>query len=272
MIPPEHVRSAFGCTVPPVPLPGGEGEVSRCGDIVLKPCQDAEEAAWVAELHRELTPDGFRLPHPVRASSGAWVVDGWQAWTLVEGHHARSRWPEVIAACRAFHRSTTTVAMPAFLARRDSPFARADRIAWGEEPPEVAHSLRPTVERLLGLLEPVDLPSQLIHGDFTENVLFADGQPPAVIDITPYWRPAAYAQAIIVADALDWYGADRSILDLVADVPEIHQLMARAELFRIAILDGLHRQGADTLGAISGHQRTVGMLAERLGKSQEVGT
>jgi hypothetical protein len=86
-----------------------------------------------------------------------------------------------------------------------------------------------------------------------------------VIDISPYWRPAAYAEAIIVVDALDWCGADASILDLVADVPEMYQLMARAELFRIAILDGLHKQGADTLGAVSGHLRTVDLLTDRLG-------
>lgn len=264
MNPPGHVQTAFGCTVPPVPLPGGEGEASRCGDIVLKPCGDAEEASWLAELHLELQPDGFRLARPVRAASGTWVVDGWHAWTLVDGQHSSSRWPEVIATCRAFHRATAAVSMPAFLASRESPFARADRIAWGEESPDVALPLRPTVDRLLALIEPVVLPSQLIHGDFTGNVLFSAGQPPAVIDISPYWRPAAYAQAIIVVDALDWHDADLTILDLVCDIPEMYQLMARAELFRIAILDGLHRQGADTLDAISGHQRTVDLLSERI--------
>jgi uncharacterized protein (TIGR02569 family) len=265
MVPPKHVRSAFGCTALPVPLPGGEGEASRCGDIVLKPCHDAAEAEWIAKLHLDITPDGFRLPQPVRSASGVWIVDGWQAWTLVEGHHSRSRWPEVIATCRAFHRATAAVSMSTSLAWRDSPFARADRIAWGEEPPEVAPSLRPIVDQLLALLEPIVLPSQLIHGDFTENVLFADGQPPAVIDVSPYWRPAAYAEAIVIVDALDWCGADTSILDLVADIPEIYQLMARAELFRLAILDGLSRDGADTLGSVSRHMGTVELLEDRIG-------
>lgn len=265
MMPPGHVRSAFGCIAPPVPLPGGQGEAVRCGEVVLKPRHDADEAAWVAELHRDLAPDGFRLPQPVRGAGETWVIDGWQAWERVAGDHASGRWPEVIDACRAFHRATVSVARPSLIDRRCSAFARADRIAWDEAPADVAPQVRPVVERLRSLLKPIDLPSQLIHGDFAGNVLFADGLPPAVIDVSPYWRPAVYAQAIIVADALDWYEADASILDLVADIPDIHQLMVRAEIFRIAILDGMHREGADTLDAVSEHMRTVELLEDRLG-------
>jgi uncharacterized protein (TIGR02569 family) len=265
MLPPDTVRSAFGCTALPVPLPGGQGEAVRCGEIVLKPCHDAEEASWIAQMHVDITPGGFRLPQPVRAEGVGWVAEGWQAWSLVAGVHASGRWPEVIATCRAFHRATATIARPALLARRTSPFARADRIAWGEEPADCVPTFRPVVEKLLSLLNPSDLPSQLIHGDVAGNVLFADGLPPAVIDVSPYWRPAAYAEAIVVADALDWYEADASILELVADIPELDQLMARAEIFRIAILDGLHREGADTLDAVSEHMRTVEWLEDRLG-------
>lgn len=265
MIPPSHVQSAFGCAEPPVPLPGGEGQASWCGDLVLKPCHDAEEATWIAQLHLDIAPDGFRLPRPVRATSGAWVVDGWQAWTLVEGDHRRDRWPEVIATCRAFHRATASVARPAFLDVRDSAFARADRIAWGEVPADCAPDIRAVIARLQARLRPVDLRSQLIHGDFTENVLFVDGRPPAVIDVSPYWRPAAYAEAIVVVDALDWYGADTSILDLVAATPEIDQLMARAEIFRLAILDGVTGAWAHVREPLSRHMRTVELLEDRLG-------
>ncbi|HEV2128880.1 MAG TPA: TIGR02569 family protein [Thermomicrobiales bacterium] len=259
------VRSAFGCTEMPVPLAGGQGEAFRCGDIVLKPCHDAEEGVWLARLHLDITPDGFRLPRPVRARSGEWIVNGWQAWTRIEGEHDTNRWSEVIATCRAFHRATAAIARPAFIDSRCSRFARADRIAWDEAPTDCVPQIRSTIEQLQSLLKPVHLPGQLIHGDFTENVLFADGVPPAMIDISPCWRPAAYAQAIVMVDALDWCGADASILELVTDIPEIDQLLARAEIFRIAILDGFHQQGADTLGVLSGHLRTVAMLTDRLG-------
>lgn len=145
-------------------------------------------------------------------------------------------------------------------------FARADRIAWAEERADFHPRIVPVIEQLRSLVEPVDLPNQLVHGDMNENVLFAADLPPAVIDISPFWRPAAYAQAIIVVDALDWCDADESILEWVEDIPEIYQLMVRAEIFRIAVLDGFHKEGVDTLEAVSGHLQTVDMLTHRLGQ------
>jgi hypothetical protein len=46
-----------------------------------------------------------------------------------------------------------------------------------------------------------------VHGDLTNNVLLRAGQPPGIIDFSPYWRPPEYAEGIIVADALSWHGA-----------------------------------------------------------------
>lgn len=264
-IPPITVQDAFRCQEEPVPLSGGQGEAFRCGSIVLKPCDDAEEAGWIAQVYRDVRQSGFRLPPPVEAIDGTWVVEGWQAWTFVDGSHRRDCWDGVIEACRAFHSSLSSVAKPAFLGTRDSPFARADRIAWGEASTTFHPRLVPLVARLQALMQPVDLPSQVIHGDMTENVLFDPDLPPAVIDFSPYWRPAGYAQAIVVVDALDWYGADESILSLVSDVAEIDQLMVRAELFRICILNELNRAGVDTLDAVTEHAGSVAMLERRLG-------
>ena len=53
--------------------------------------------------------------------------------------------------------------------------------------------------RLLAQPDPPDEP-QLVHCDLTGNVLFAAGLPPAVIDISPYWRPPSYAEGVVVAD------------------------------------------------------------------------
>ena len=38
-------------------------------------------------------------------------------------------------------------------------------------------------------------------------MLFADASPPAVIDFSPYWRPAGLALAVAAVDALMWGGA-----------------------------------------------------------------
>ncbi len=82
------------------------------------------------------------------------------------------------------------------------------------------------------MLRPLEASSQLIHADLTGNVLFDDQLPPAVIDFSPYWRPAAFASAIVVADALVWEGADESILDAVAHIEDFGQLLLRALIYR----------------------------------------
>jgi len=87
--------------------------------------------------------------------------------------------------------------------------------------------------RVLAERDPVsERPAQLVHGDLTGNVLFAAGLPPAVIDVSPYWRPAAYAGAVVVADGLLWWDQGA---DLVAAAGESGRpdLVARALLFRL---------------------------------------
>ena len=94
---------------------------------------------------------------------------------------------------------------------------------------------------LVSALRPVITPSQLIHGDLTGNVLFDSLQPPAIIDFSPYWRPTAYASAIVIADALVWEGADRQILDAVTHIRDFGQYLVRALIFR-AVTDWILSQ------------------------------
>ncbi len=58
--------------------------------------------------------------------------------------------------------------------------------------------------------------SQLIHGDLSGNVLFAAGLPPAIIDFSPYWRPVAYASAVVAVDGVLWFGAGEALLQRAA--------------------------------------------------------
>jgi hypothetical protein len=71
--------------------------------------------------------------------------------------------------------------------------------------------------------------AQLVHGDLTSNVLLAPGEPPSVIDFSPYWRPPTYAEGIVVADALCWHAAPPHTLHQVG-VPV--EAVARGLLFR----------------------------------------
>ncbi|MBO0825589.1 MAG: hypothetical protein J2P27_17315 [Actinobacteria bacterium] len=64
-------------------------------------------------------------------------------------------------------------------------------------------------------------------------MLYHDGLPPAVIDFSPYWRPAGFAAAIVVADALVWEGADERILGAVSHIDEFGQYLIRALIYRM---------------------------------------
>ena len=111
-------------------------------------------------------------------------------------------------------------------------------MAWGERDPGSVLTAAPgplaaQLRSLLAVLRPVRLPAQLIHGDLGGNVLFAAGEPPAVIDFSPYWRPAGLALAVAAVDALTWSGADPVILGELADQPDLDQLLARAHVGRL---------------------------------------
>jgi hypothetical protein len=128
----------------------------------------------------------------------------------------------------------------------------ADQVAWGERNPEnvlasghgLPAGLNGQVRRLLAALRPVRAARQLVHGDLGGNVLFAADQPPAVIDFSPYWRPAGLAVSVAAVDALTWYGADPAILDELDGEPDIGQLLARAHIGRL-VTEMIMRRGGE---------------------------
>jgi uncharacterized protein (TIGR02569 family) len=241
--PPDAVLAAFGVAgTAPVPLGGGQGTSWRAGDLVLKPVDlDQDELAWQARVYPQITRDGFRLPRPRATRDGALSVAGWCAAEYQAGSHEPRRWPEIIAVGARFHAALRGVPRPSFLDARSNPWSVSDRVAWGERAaagfPGVPH-----LPRLLAARRPVSAQAQLIHGDLSGNVLFAEPLPPAIIDFTPYWRPAAYAAAIVVADALVWEGADRDLPGVVSDLEDFGQYLVRALIFR-RVTDWIRGQG-----------------------------
>jgi hypothetical protein len=201
---------------------------------------------------------GFRVPRPLGTAAGAgaagagaagdWVAQdpltgAWVAWQWLPGEPASWArvspfWPRLIAVSRAFHAALAGRPAPPWLGRNGSQWTVGDQVAWGERDPgsvlaAAPGSLAGQLRSLLTALRPVRLPAQLIHGDLGGNVLFAAGEPPAVIDFSPYWRPAGLALAVAAVDALTWGGADPAILDELADEPELDQLLARAHVCRL---------------------------------------
>jgi uncharacterized protein (TIGR02569 family) len=235
------VIAAFGATGAPESLPGGQGRSWRLGKIVLKVLDMPEdELEWQADLLPSLRVEGFRVSRPRRTADGSLVIDGWCAWEYVEGHHQGHRWANIVGAGEAFHTALAGVPRPAFLDRRTDPWAVGDRAAWGDLP--IKDFLRVKhVARLAGALKPLDAERQLIHGDLTGNVLFADGLAPAIIDFSPYWRPTGFASAVVIADALVWEEADDNVLSAVAHVDQFAQYLLRALIYR-AITDRLFRE------------------------------
>lgn len=229
---------------------------------MLKLVDDAAEAMWISALAMRIEPRGCRIARPIAARDGRWIVDGWSVWTRVAGEHSNTRWPELLAAAAAFHTCVADVAKPEFIDRRSDRWRIADRVAWGELPAEDFARI-PHLDRLLAMRRPLDLPSQLIHGDLVGNVLFEDGLPPALIDLSLYWRPAGYSAALVVGDALAWEGADESIVELLGHTPEWEQLLLRAVAFRIVVND-LAQQAEPWRTDVTEHYRPPADLAASL--------
>lgn len=231
--PPEHVLHAFGGDGATAPLPGGRGLAWRAGRIVVKPAEMPEALlAWQAGMLGQASDQHLRVAMPRRSAHGSFIVDGWMATTFCEGTHERGRWLDIVAVADRLHAALATVPRPAIDLGRDDPWAIADRVAWGEES-MAPYVQAPHVARLAALRAPVDDRSQLIHGDLTGNVLFADPLPPVVIDFAAYWRPTAYARAVVVADALAWEGATPDGLAAVTSADRFGQFLTRALLARI---------------------------------------
>jgi uncharacterized protein (TIGR02569 family) len=240
--PPRAAIEAFGLVGTPLPLAGGRGNAWHVGELVLRPLADGEPPLdWQADVLGSIARDEFRLSLPRKTLDGAFACEGWCAWQFVEGVHQERRWREIITVGELFHEALAQVAEPDFIARRTDPWATGDRVAWGDV------SARPFmhVEHLANLVamrRPLDSRRQLVHCDLTGNVLFAQDLPPAIIDFSPFWRPPAYASAIVVADALVWEGADESLIDAAAHIPHFPQFLVRALIMR-AVVDRLFRDG-----------------------------
>jgi uncharacterized protein (TIGR02569 family) len=237
--PPPSVLSAFGLAGTAVRLRGGQGTSWRVGGVVLKPGVDPAFQQWLGTDVAQIQQRRFRLPAVCRATCGAWVVQGWGAQTVMPGAAATKEttgWRPVIEASRALHAATAALTRPALLDQRTDHWAWADRVAWGESPVEALPELGDLVARLKDALSPLG-PAQMVHGDLTSNVLIANREAPSIIDFSPYWRPASYADGIIIADALTWHDAPPEIAEEL-EVPIA--AVARGLLFRVLTASRLH--------------------------------
>jgi len=248
------VRSTFGLReVESQPLGASWDGGWRYGDVVLSPVADHARAAWSAKVRETLVVDGLRLARPVRGTDGRYVVSGWRADTYLEGN-PEPRHDEVVAVSLRLHEATANLERPRFLAQPPvapwvdvDVFVAADRAAWEATPlrslgpalksyvttPDAEQSLD-LLRRMASLRKPVTTPPQLVHGDLFGTVLFAGDADPAVVDVTPFWRPGGWAIAVLAVDAVARGGAPIEVVGEWADGSDWPQLMRRAALFRLA--------------------------------------
>lgn len=222
-------------------LSGGQDLSWRAGGIVLKPADPDDSISWLAGVLDQV-PDGdeFRIAGPVAATDGRWNVDGWSATRWLEGTHVRGRWDDAVKVSSALHAALGDVRAEPLPAGGD-PWSVGTRVAWGDE--QLAAPVLPEVAALFEELAPLldqpwtGPPAQIIHGDLGGNILYADGLPPAVIDVSPHFAPAPFADAIIVADGVAWEDAPIGLAERFAATRAAGaQLLARAAVFRIATM------------------------------------
>lgn len=269
---PRPVLDAWGLVGEAERLDGGQGTSVRVGDLVLKPQSDEALVTWHAQLCNRVSADAFRLPAPIPARDGRLVVNGWSASIHVVGHFVQeddgttSSWSSVLVVSRDFHAAVSGELRPALTDVRADRYARADRAAWDESDSDrVGPQSYPLLHRMRDLTHDEGLPAQLVHGDLSGNVLLAGGYPPAVIDISPYWRPAAYADAVVVIDALLWWGADPVLIDLgrpaSVSSTQWRSLLGRALVFRLLAFDERRRKADEVDDQMPRYANVLDLLA-----------
>jgi len=267
--PSAHVLQMFDVHEVPTPLHGGEGNTFRAGNIVLKPALQIELVEKCAAVLSTITEDGFRVNRPVRTIDGKWTCEGWQAFYFLEGVHVKGRWKEKIDISIKFHRALQKFPLSDFIAEGNSPWEVADRVVWNGTVEEYGEKVRPITDRLLAVKTNIDIPSQLIHGDMTGNILFHETLSPAIIDFSPYIRPAAYATAIIVVDAVVWEGAQMALLSEMENTHLNNQLLIRAALWRIRTTDEFSRRNqSDPTSEVTPYSHFVDGLLRRIASEQ----
>lgn len=242
MQPPRPVVAAFGGDPDRlVPLPGGQGTSWRAGPIVLKPAQPGEPIPWLATACAAMPASPhYRFARWIRATDGSWSVNGWSATRWLPGQRRQGAWKARLATAARFHADLPELDSEALtmLEAREDPWSIGVRVAWGRR--AIPGHLPSTLEGILADLAPLltkpwtGPAMQLVHGDLAGNLLYADGLPPAIIDMSPHVAPAKFAEAMLVADSTAWEGAPSSFAAWYATTqPNGRQLLARAVTFRL---------------------------------------
>ncbi len=259
--PPEDVLKTFNLSGRVKRLNGGQESNFLVKDVVLKKVENAEELLWIAKTLENITNKKLRLQKYLKSKNNKYIEKGWSAYKFLEGKHYNKNWKRKKEVSELFHNIFKDIKKPGFINNRINPWSLADKMTWGEIPIKIHPKIRPYADNLVKHISPIKLKSQVIHGDIQGNILFSKGKSPAVIDLSLYWRPADFALAVMVVDALVWEDASRNILKLFKGKKEFTQLLLRAELRRILEIGLCVKYlGYENIEDIYKHKETIDFL------------
>lgn len=273
--PPKQVLETFGIQDEVEPLSGASKRAYLAGSIILKysPESTEEEWVWLSGLLDRTHSDDFRIQKFIKSQESKYLVDGWVAYERLPGDfqndaiHLRKK-REVL---EIFHDAIKDEPLPLHMtSERTDPWGLADYMAWGEQPIKCHDRLWKSIEDIVDLIEPLDLPKQLIQGD-PQNILFSETEPPAMIDLSWHYRPADFALAVLVVDEFScWCNGECTCLEtdevytIFEDITHIDQLLLRAILRRVLELEGLRKFDAKYLDTISGLIPAIEFVSSRV--------
>lgn len=243
MRPTEHVLDMFAVPGDLAAGPGGGGHSVRAGDLLLSPGRDAATQDALSPRLARLAVDldtradrdrrDLRIAMPVPARDGSWVVDGWAATRWESGARPLTDLVATLAVGAVLHAELGRAVDRWERPPRDDRWSRAERIAFGEARAPADGPAAGLVRRLTASVDATPLgPDQLVHGDLAGNVLLDPRGAPVVIEVAPYWRPALWAEAVVVLDHVVRGAADSSLMTDWATGAR-RQAMLRAATFRL---------------------------------------
>jgi hypothetical protein len=204
------------------------------GNIVLKPTNNENYSNWLAQTFNSLpTSDIVRFPRPVNSMQQEFVHDGYVAWTFLKGEHMKGNYKEKLQASVEFHKFLKNVPNPGFIGTSQDSWATGDLASLEKLDFNYDKAFMDLYDQIKPHLKTMDLPSQLVHGDLTNNFLCDPVLPPAIIDFYLIWAPNGFAEGLMLVDAIAWEDPKQEELEVFKTIKNIEQFAWRGALRRI---------------------------------------
>lgn len=233
----KEIINVFDCKGEIQALAGGQGQSVRVGDCVFKPIDNADYYEWCCSIIDKTNSDTIRISKPKKCIYGKYTYKGWGVTQYEEGYPIKGKWDKKIEVARIFNKALSKVKYSKFPESND-PWTLAHQIAWREKslPDDIQGTISKNINDIIASYREVRARNQMIHSDLCGNILFHESESPLVIDFSPALRPAAYAEAILVTDAVAWEAAPTDIICYISDHDNYEQFLLRAVCFRLCVL------------------------------------